>query len=92
MAISFMSRITVAPDVLVQELDGESVILNLKTERYFGLDDVGTRIFTALTSCSSIEQAYESLLGEYVVDRTLLRKDIEELLEKLLGNGLVELS
>lgn len=87
-----MSRITVAPDVLVQELDGESVILNLKTERYFGLDDVGTRIFTAVTTSSSIDKAYESLLGEYDVDRTLLRKDIEELLEKLLGNGLVEIS
>lgn len=92
MAISFASRITVAPDVLVQELDGESVILNLKSERYFGLDDVGTRIFTAATNSSSIEQAYESLLGEYDVDRALLRKDIEELLEKLLGNGLVEIS
>ncbi len=87
-----MSRITVAPDVLVQELDGESVILNLKTERYFGLDDVGTRIFTAVTTSSSIDKAYESLLGEYDVDRALLRKDIEELLEKLLGNGLVEIS
>ncbi|HKY03661.1 MAG TPA: PqqD family protein [Blastocatellia bacterium] len=90
MAISFMSRITVAPDVLVQELDGESVMLNLKTERYFGLDDVGTRIFTAVTNSSSIEQAYESLLGEFDVDRVVLRRDIDELLEKLLGNGLVE--
>ena len=85
-----MSRITVAPDVLVQELDGESVMLNLKTERYFGLDDVGTRIFTAVTNSSSIEQAYESLLGEFDVDRVVLRRDIDELLEKLLGNGLVE--
>jgi len=42
--INFSDKITVPDTVLFRELDGESVLLNLKTESYLGLDDVGTRM------------------------------------------------
>ena len=38
-------KISAAPNVMAQDLAGESVLLNLQTEEYFGLDDVGTRIW-----------------------------------------------
>ena len=34
----------ISPGVLFQEIGGEAVLLDLASERYFGLDDVGTRI------------------------------------------------
>ena len=49
MAISFSDRVRVPDDVLISNLQEESVILNLDSERYFGLDDVGTRILSVLT-------------------------------------------
>ena len=88
-AISFADRVRVPDDVLVSNLQDESVILNLNSERYFGLDDVGTRMLTALSASNSIEAAYELLLNEYEVDPQLLRHDLSSLIDSLLQQGLI---
>ena len=90
MPITFDQRVTIPPDVLVQELDGESVILNVATERYFGLDRVGTRMWVALTSLESIEAAYESLLAAFDVDGERLRQDLQTLVTELVDHGLLD--
>ena len=90
--MSFAIQLLVPSDTLVSELGGESVILNLKSERYFGLDEVGTRMWTALTTSKSIQSAYEKLLAEYDVDSEQLRKDLNDLVEKLVDHELVEIS
>jgi hypothetical protein len=91
MAISFSQRVSVPSNVLVREIEGEAVLLNLDTERYHGLDAVGTGFWTALTDAPSIESAYERLKNEYDVEPELLRRDLERLLEELHAQGLVEL-
>lgn len=91
MAISFSDRVTVPDEVLISNLQDESVILNLNSERYFGLDNVGTRMFSVLSESNSIEVAYERLLAEYDVDPQLLRSNLTALIENLLQQGLVTL-
>lgn len=88
-SISFSDRVRVPDEVLISNLQDESVILNLNSERYFGLDDVGTRMLTVLNNSDSIEAAYESLAAEYNVDRQVLRDDLRALVESLLQQGLV---
>jgi hypothetical protein len=85
------SRVVVAPDVLLNVIDGESVLLNLKSERYFGLDEVGTRMWQVLAESRTIEEARTRLLDEYDVERGQLQRDLDELIEQLVGQGLVEL-
>jgi len=92
MTIPFSMRVLRRPDVLVNVLGDESVILNLTSERYFGLDSVGTSMWSALTGLESIEEAYHSLLDEFDVDKNLLQKDLTALIEMLVENELVELS
>jgi hypothetical protein len=92
MQISFSDRVQIPEGVLISNLQDESVILNLDSERYFGLDNVGTRILTVLTNSDSIQTAYESLLAEYEVDRAVLRADLMALIESLLQKGLVQVS
>ncbi len=46
--VDFASRVAAPRHVLVRALDRESVLLNLETERYFGLDEVGTRMWQLL--------------------------------------------
>ena len=92
MNFSFTDRISVPDDVLVSGLQDESVILNLDSERYYGLDDVGTHMFSVLTSSNSIQAAYDELVKEYDVDRDILRKDLSSLVEKLLEQGLVKVT
>jgi hypothetical protein len=89
--IAFSSRVVVPETVLFRELDGEAVLLNLNTESYLGLDDVGTRMWTLLTTQPSIQVAYDALLGEYDVAPDVLRNDVEVLVGQMLEHGLVEL-
>ena len=88
-SISFSDRVSVPDDVLISNLQEESVILNLNSERYFGLDNVGTRMLSVLSNSHSIEAAYESLAAEYDVDREVLRQDLISLIENLVEQGLV---
>ena len=76
-------------DVLISNLQQESVILNLDSERYYGLDDVGTRFLSALTASESIEAAYEKLIEEYDIDARVLRQDLLELVEQLVKQGIL---
>ena len=92
MKISFTMRFTVPDTVLVQELEGECILLNLQNERYYGLDDVGTRMWTALTTFGSIQEAYDALFAEYNVTPEQLRQDLTRMVEQLMDNGLVCLS
>ena len=91
MSIPFESRITVPPGVLVSEVGLESVFLNLKSSNYFGLDEVGTRMWKLLTTSESIQEAYQLLLQEYDIDEVQLQSDLDELIQKLTANGLIEI-
>ena len=89
MAISFSDRVRVPDDVLISNLQEESVILNLDSERYYGLDDVGTRFLSVLNTADSIEAAYKVLRDEYDVDAHSLRQDLLELVEDLVKQGIL---
>ena len=89
MTISFSDRVRVPDDVLISNLQEESVILNLESERYYGLDKVGTRFLSVLNTSESIEAAYELLRHEYDVDAHVLRQDLLELVEDLVKQGIL---
>ena len=90
--LSLQSKVAATPNVLAQDLAGESVLLNLQSEEYFGLDDVGTQIWQTLTEKDSIGTAIAALQAEYDVEPEQLRQDVENLIAELLANGLVEVS
>src|SRR5215831_2717293 len=87
--VTFSDRAAAPAHVLVRFLDQESVLLNLETERYFGLDATGTRMWQLVTTASNIDAAYQELLAEYDVEPELLRANLKELLERLVENGLL---
>lgn len=78
--------------VLVRKLDDESVLLDLETEQYYGLDQVGTRMLEALCKSGSVETASEELADEYDVELETLREDLRDLAEKLVARGLLRVS
>lgn len=92
MAVSFSSRVLVPSGTLINSTGGESVLLNVNSETYFGLDEVGTRMWAALTTLQSVQAAYEALLDEYDVDAEVLRRDLLELIDQCLEQGLIEVS
>ena len=82
-------KITVPDGVLVRELSGESVLLNLNSETYFGLDGVGTRMWAVLATSPSMEAAFDILLAEYEVEPERLRADLHTFIQKLVELGLL---
>lgn len=90
--LQLSNQVRITPHTLISEVDGESVILNLKSEEYFGLDEVGTAMWQALVDSSNLEEAFLKLLQRYEVDEATLREDFEELTQKLIENGLLEIS
>jgi len=91
MPIPFESRLRVSDDVLLSEFDGESVLLNLRTETYFGLNEVGTRMWAAVTTAGRIEDAFKELSEEYDVESERLRGDLTAIVDELLEAGLLEI-
>lgn len=86
----FSQRLAPSGEVLHQELEGETVLLDLKSERYFGLDESGTRIWTLLLELERPDAVVEKMLQEFDVDEKRLRADVADLLTRLLDGELIE--
>jgi hypothetical protein len=91
MTFSMKMRVAFPKNVLVRTFENESVLLNLDTECYHGLDDVGARMCQALTSSENIQAAYQKLLADYEVDPSLLQQDLDDFVAKMVDRGLLEL-
>lgn len=89
MSYSESRQVIKAPDVLLQDLDGEAVLLNLANGRYYGLDENSYQMYKTLVSSNSIQEAYELLVQEYEIDPGQLRYDLDKFLAHLLENGLI---
>ena len=82
-------RFNVSEEVLSQEVNGETVLLDLKDESYFGLNEVGTRVWQLLQDSPTVEETLDTLSDEYDVRREQLASDVGELLARLVEAGLV---
>jgi hypothetical protein len=80
-----------ATDVLASRGANETVLLNLTSEKYFGLDGVGARAWELLEGGTSFGVLVDALAGEYDVDRDTLVIDLSSILWKLQEHGLVVL-
>ncbi|MEM9543677.1 MAG: PqqD family protein [Cyanobacteria bacterium P01_E01_bin.42] len=90
--IALTQKVSLAENVLIQDLAGESVLLDLESEEYFGLDEIGTRMLTVAGESESLQVAYEILLAEYEVDEIRLKQDLLEFVAQLVEYGLVRVS
>lgn len=90
--ISTSARVTLPDNVLTRELDGELVLLDLTTDNYYGLDEIGTRMLQAVLAGDSIGSALAPLLDQYDVESDELEREVLELIRKLAAHGLVEVS
>jgi hypothetical protein len=90
-SFSLAARATVPEHVLFQEIEGQSAILHLEANEYFGLDDVGTDIWRAATNGATVGEAIDFLSNVYEVDYERLKDDVVALLNRLNELGLVEM-
>lgn len=83
-----IDNIKLSSEALFQEIGGEAVILDLASSTYFGLDDIGVRIWKLLQDGSGLPAVRQQLLAEYEVDAGQLEQDINEFVRQLCEAGL----
>jgi len=84
--------ITISPDVVFRDLDGEAVLLNLETGTYFGLNEVGTRMWNLLQQHSALQRVFENMQEEYEVAPEVLEQDLLRLVGQLCAQGLIRVA
>ena len=87
--ISLNSRVRIQDDVLFQELQGEAVLLNLKTGVYLGLNPIGTRMWQLLQEDGALNRVLEVMLQEYDVTQEKLAQDLLDLVGQMEQQGLL---
>lgn len=88
--LTLTDRVIVPDGVMAREIDGETVILNLDTGTYFGLDAVGTEIWRAIKTHGLLQEVFASLELEYDVDAATLRADLLQLVNQMCEKGLLQ--
>jgi len=83
--------VKLSPEVISQEVSGETVLLDLDSENYFGLDEVGTRIWQLIGENGDLQMIHDTLLNEYDVSEQRLQQDMENLIKEISGLGLITL-
>jgi hypothetical protein len=82
--------LSVPARVLFRDLDGEAVLLDLTSGRYFGLNEVGTRIWNLVVAHGDAEPAWRALSEEYEAPGERLYEDVLRFLDLLITQGLLE--
>lgn len=72
-------------------LDGEAIVLDTSSGRYFGVNELGARILTLIESPVTMQQICDTLAAEYAVERARLEQDISAFLSDLEAKNLVSL-
>lgn len=89
--VTLAARVTIPEAVLFQELAGEAILLHQGTGKYYGLNEVGTRMWMLIAELGALQQVYEQLLAEYDVSAEQLRRDFLALVDDLVHHALVEI-
>jgi hypothetical protein len=81
--------VSVAANVLLQHVSDETVLLDLGSGTYFGLDPIGTRMLDLARTERDVEVVVAALELEYEATGERLRHDLHHLLDELVEAGLV---
>jgi hypothetical protein len=85
---------TVRPNAntLHRELGGEGVLLQLDTGEYFGLDEVGERIWMLMMEDGDLIRLQARLIEEFDVEPARLASDVQTFVDELVQRRLIDLA
>ncbi len=85
------SRIKVPQHVVYRSFPSETVVLNLQTGRYHGLNATAGSMLEALERAACVRDAAAAVAGEFGQEQSVVEQDMCELCNVLLARGLIEL-
>jgi hypothetical protein len=81
--------LTTVDAVATAEVGEETVLLHLERSVYYGLNEVGSRVWTLLEEPTPFEELCEKMVEEYDVDSATCRDDLRTLLNDLYEHDLI---
>lgn len=84
------TRVTVPPQVMAREVGGETVLLDLASGMYFGIDEVGTRIWVLLGEGKTLGEVAATIAEEYDATPEQINADTLEFVGLLVEKGLAD--
>jgi hypothetical protein len=90
MAAALSDTVRIPPRISFRRVRDEMALLNLDTGVYFGLDEVGARMWELVAEHQRLQLVAEQMEGEYDVDPARLRQDLLRLVDELIAKGLLE--
>ena len=84
-----MPELRLSPDVLYRDLEGQAVMLDLSSGLYFGLNEVGTRIWTLMAEGRDISAIVQALAREFDADESTIERDVRDLVDVLSSRNLI---
>lgn len=86
--ISPTATVAAAGDVLATTFDDELVLLNLRDGVYYGLEGVGSRIWSLIQRPTPVVEIRDAITAEYDVEPARCESDLTNLLGELVSRGL----
>ena len=83
-------KVKVPQSVVFRSFPTETVVLNLQTGKYHGLNPTAGRMLRALTESDSVREAAVAVAAEYDCAAETIEEDICDLCQNLLDRGLIE--
>ena len=89
--VSLPEKVIISENILFQEIGGECVLLNMDSEQYFGLDNVGAMLWQKLTENNNPAMAIPHILSAYDIDEQTLIRDLANLIQEMEKEKLITL-
>lgn len=90
--ISTSSIVVAAKDQVSSDLAGETVLLSMQSAMYYGLDQVGSRIWELVREPIRVSEIRNAIMAEYDVEQERCEADVLAFLRELSGKGLIEVT
>lgn len=84
------AKVKVPQSVVFRSFPTETVVLNLQTGKYHGLNPTAGKMLQALTEADSVRAAAAAVAAEYDAPAATIEADVCDLCQNLLDRGLVE--
>ena len=91
-ALSLDDRLAPSDQVVIRELSGESVILDLKSGSYFGLNGVGTRAWGLMAGGGALRDVNDALSDEFDAPAGVIQAELLRFAAELCDHGLCRLA
>lgn len=88
--ISLESVVVQSPEMLMGEVDGDTIMLSMETSKYYGFEAVGGRIWEILTQPQPVRRVCDALAREYDVERPTCEAEVVAFVQRLLDESLVQ--